>query len=70
MSKKQNLREIIWYFTADKSVLPPDLCQIILQLSGHLRVSKRSVMYYTYYRPISRYPSLRFHRVLNPCEKT
>ena len=56
---RENIRQMIKFFTGGDSILPDEICQVILELSGHLRIGKRSLVYYTYFRP-------PFYRFITP----
>ena len=50
---RPDLREIIHYFCGEP-FLPPEICQLILELSGNLRVGKKSLSYVTHNLPMFR----------------
>ena len=42
---------VVEHFTAGKSVLPPELCQLILEFSGLLRIGRKSLVFMTWNIP-------------------
>ena len=51
---RNDLRDIVDYFCGTTTILPRELCLLILEISGNLRVGKRSISYVTSHLPAFR----------------